>query len=105
MVYLMTLVIVGATNTDITVVNSPVAHKRGGASPNPRAFLLYRLHFDCGNYFLTHGESEFTTESDHEEGYSRKLPPRLAVVSGDNTKAPCGAVVSRMMLAVSGMQP
>jgi hypothetical protein len=43
MVYLMTLVIVGAINTDVTVVNGPVAHKRGGASPSPRAFSLYRL--------------------------------------------------------------
>jgi hypothetical protein len=40
MVYLMTLVIVGASNADITVVNGPVAHKRGGASPSPRTFIL-----------------------------------------------------------------
>jgi hypothetical protein len=41
MVYLMTLVIVGATNTDITVVNGPVAHKRGGASlTSPRALFI-----------------------------------------------------------------
>jgi hypothetical protein len=32
MLYRMALVIVGASNTAITVVNSPVAHKRGGAS-------------------------------------------------------------------------
>lgn len=43
MLYLMTLVIVGVGSTDITVVIGPVAHKRGGASPNPRAFSIISL--------------------------------------------------------------
>ena len=33
MLYLMTLVVAGVNGTAITVVNGPVAHKRGGASP------------------------------------------------------------------------
>jgi len=33
MVYAMTLVILGASNTEVTAVNSPVALMRGGASP------------------------------------------------------------------------
>jgi hypothetical protein len=33
MLYRMPLAIFGAINTRITVVKSPVAHKRGGASP------------------------------------------------------------------------
>ena len=33
MLYRMTLLIVGASNTSIIVVNSPVAFKRGGVSP------------------------------------------------------------------------
>jgi hypothetical protein len=43
MVYLMTLVIVGVSSTDITVVKCPVAHKRGGASLSPRAFSIISL--------------------------------------------------------------
>jgi hypothetical protein len=42
MTYIMSLVICGADNTQVTVVNSPVAHKRGGASPGPRAFISYK---------------------------------------------------------------
>jgi hypothetical protein len=33
MVYMMSLVIVSASNTAITVVNGPVAYQRGGESP------------------------------------------------------------------------
>jgi len=36
MVYIMPLSIVGAHNTAIGVVKSPVAFRRGGASPDPR---------------------------------------------------------------------
>jgi hypothetical protein len=43
MLYKMTLVIVGASNTDVTVVNGPVALLRGGAIPVALVrFISYR---------------------------------------------------------------
>ncbi len=35
MLYMVRLVIYGVTNTEITLVEGPVAHQRGGASPCP----------------------------------------------------------------------
>jgi len=41
MTYIMPLVIIGATNTDVTVVSGPVALRRGGAlAHSPCAFLV-----------------------------------------------------------------
>lgn len=71
MLYLMTLVIVGATNTDITVVNGPVAHKRGGASPSPRTFSIISL----ADSFLT---SEFGGTESVDNKHSYSIGGRLA---------------------------
>ena len=44
MTYIMALVIEGASNTQITVVNGPVALRRGGASPVTLVrFISYRV--------------------------------------------------------------
>jgi hypothetical protein len=73
--YIMSLSIIGADNTVIAVVNSSVAHKRGGASPVPRVVLYYiacslifRQRFFGWNQEFTEGNAN------DEEGYSRELP-------------------------------
>lgn len=43
MTYIMPLLVVGVSSTAINVVTGPVALQRGGASPVPCAFSLYRL--------------------------------------------------------------
>lgn len=43
MLYLMTLVIVGGANTEITVVTSSVALMRGGASLPSRIFIIANM--------------------------------------------------------------
>jgi hypothetical protein len=44
MTYIMPLVIMGVTSTQITVVNGPVALRRGGALPVTLArFISYRV--------------------------------------------------------------
>ena len=42
--YVVFLAIVSLDGLTIEVVGAPFALKRGGASPCPRAFSLYRLH-------------------------------------------------------------
>jgi hypothetical protein len=100
MILMVHLAIVNLDGLTITVVRAPFALRRGGASPVPSCASIISLQLDFATTIFSVRNQEFIRRTDDEEGYSPKLSQRLAVVSGDNTKAPCGAVVSRMMLAV-----